>query len=489
MLNAALWVGLLLLSHAWLSRWMAGTWAALVAIVAWVFSTPIFYVFVVHLDVFVMFLLALCLYLGLVPVTDAKAGEAEGDPNGKTLRIPIPHAAALGLCGGLLTYSRGLHLPFVVAILALWWVRGARRATLMATVAFVVPVVLFAAYHYSEDGSFTPYQGERVVVGESDPFTTEAVAKPLRPTDTNAYYDSEEMGRRFLANPLGFVAYLPRFILHFVAGRRTGMFPHMTPFLLMLAVALAGLARPGGRRALWVLVPTAVCLLLLFRFSPHKWQGGGTGIGSRYVAQMAPAFLFAFGWTRPRNAVLAGVCLLGLAAAVYFPGRLLFIPADALRDNYNIFQWEKYRFLPVEPELLMLNCDKSGAKVRIGEGTYAFHFTERPQGEMLTTLSLSRGESFRLGVVRMNYEGEPLRLNLSTAGVPVSGRIESGGHTTPFDLPASGALTLQPRLARPVAMRFADPVSFYWPVEIRVEGPGLKGNEAVIVELAQPPED
>jgi hypothetical protein len=484
-LNAALWIATLLLGFRWLSRSMGPVSAAAISAATWVLSIPVFYVFVIHLDVFLFFLLAAFLHLGLDPCRVRSSPEAP--------EIRPWRALALGVCGGLMVYSRPLFLPFLISVSALWWMRGTRRMAVAAMAVSVFLAVAMSAYHAVEDGQFSPYQGQRLVVGPADPFSLDPATQSLRPTGTGVYFSPGELWRRLVEKPVGFLLYLPRFFLHFLAGRRGGMFPHMTPFLLLLVGAVAGLARPEGRRALWVLVPAFLYVMVLFRFAPHTWYGGGTAIGSRYAVQIAPAFLYAFGWTRPGRRMVAAILLGSLLVAPYFPGRLLTIPADAIRDNYNIFQWNKYRFLPVEPELLLLNCDKYGAKISVGANTFAFRLSEGLLSpESTTTLTLTRGERCRIGILRLHEEGEPPQVRIRSAEEPVGGVISWDTRARRFDPPASGSRAIVMHAAKPVVMDFGRPPMYYWPVEFKVDGKPEKAGEseppppALYVELAQP---
>jgi hypothetical protein len=495
-LNALMWVATLLMTFQWLRRSLDPVSAALLSVVTWVLSAPIFYVFVIHLDVFLFFLLASVLHLGLSPVREQDEIPAPPhdalEPNQfvSVAHIHFWRAVLLGGCGGLLGYSRPLLLPFVVSMLLLWWVRGARRMVLVAASVTAIVFIAMTGIHLIEDGHFSAYAGERLYVGGADPFTLKA-GQSLKPTGTGIFFSSSEMWARLVEKPAGFFSYLPRFFLGFFAGRRAGMFPHMTPFLLLLIAALVGLAFRGGRRALWVLAPALLYVMILFRFAPHTWQGGGTAAGSRYAAQMAPAFIYAFGWARPRWRTAMAICFVSVLFFPYFPGRQLTIPTPAVRDNFSIFQWNKYRFLPVEPELLLLNCDKYGAKIPVGTDTFIFRFSEHaPDRKAKPVISIARGETCRLGVLRLHKPGEPIRLRLWNAGEPVSGTIASGPHVSTFDLPTSASITLRPEMAEPVVMDFGRPPMYYWPLEITANGNDVASNDlsttapALYVELS-----
>lgn len=472
-LNAILWCGMLWLTFAWLGRRLGDLPSALVAVATWGLAAPMFYVFVIHMDFFLSFLLAAVLHLGLTSVRSdppAATGE-EGAERAPVARVW--RAVLLGACAGAMIYTRPLFAPFAVSMLLFWWFAGARRMAVCAALVLLAVAGGATAWHQFGDGSASPYMGERIYVGGADPFTLAPGQKPIIAAANVAFFSAGDLWRQLTLKSAGFLGYLPRFLMNFVCGRRAGMFPYMIPFLVLLLAALAGLFRPGGRRALWVLVPALAYILVLFRFAPHTWEGGGTALGSRYTVQMAPAFVYAFGWARPRWTTAALLCAATVLAFPLFPARKLAHPARTVRDNYTAFQRDKMAFLPVEPELLFLNCDKPGARIRVGSETYFFRLSDhkrdhRPDN---TVIRVASGETCRLGLLRLRSPGAPARISLSGGGRPLRGTLSSGPQTFPFEVPTSGSLTMQIPMTKPVVMDFGDPTMFYWPLEIAVEEP------------------
>lgn len=492
-LNALLWIGLVELSYRWFRRRLPPVEAALLALLCWGATAAPFYVFVIHADMLIIFLLAAALYLGLAPLADA-------DASGGQVKISALHALLFGLVNGAMIYEKQPFALFSVSLLVLWWWRGrpaSRRLHLwLAAGSCLVLTLGFSLLHYCEDGSLSPYAGDRVMVREADPFSAKApkAASALAMRTGDFYTKKGLVSRIAPTRILQLAAYSPHFALHYLVGRRVGLFPYMTPFLLLIALAALALRQKPGRYALWVLAPAAAYVAFYFVLTPLNYHGGQTSLGNRYGLQVAPAFIFAFGWAPVSlGLVRLGLLLLGLCA-LYFPGRAFFAPATAVRDNHLIFQWNRFRLLPLEPELLMLGCDRDDSKFTLEDGTFVVRLSEPDPLKTHTRFWCGEGAKSRFGILRLGESGRPFEVRLSSATHRVHGYFESAGKRTEFLIEPNQSRLFRPLTEKAFCMGgMASRELFYWPLSIRVDraekltsDSGLPENAALHVGLAQP---
>jgi hypothetical protein len=449
----------------------------------------VFYTFVIHPDVFIMFLVASCLYLALMPYAATRAG-------GGQRIVSMRRAIGLGAAGGFMVAAKAPLAIFFLPMLAMWLVRGTRRGAFVAAGIAIVTAMSFSMVHLLEDGSLTAYQGKRLVVSGADPFSPGFPETGLSPADTSAFFSPARVVSHVKQNVARLSGYCPSLLLHYVAGRRIGMFPYMAPFLALLALGIAGLRKREGRAALWVLCPLALYVLLQFFLTPLAYHGGATALGNRYAVEIAPAFFFCCGWAPVSIRVLRPVTAALLASVLFFPGPALLSPATALRDNYLVFQWERFRFLPVEPELLWLGCDRPDSIIDLDLKTKAFRLSEPGPAATGPRFWMANGEVVRLGIERLGEPGAPIRVRLASANCCVSGYVRSGFHKTPFTVNPGSTVVLAPAMEEARIIRFGRQSLYYWPMSIVVSGvagempdPGIPDGVALHVGLAQPDPD
>ena len=367
-LNALLWSLLLVLTFRWFRRSMDPLPAAALALLCWGATCALFYVFVIHADLLIAALLALTLSVAMSPLSHGGADQ----------RIGWKRAAVLGVITGATVYEKLPFVFFASAVLLLWIWRGFwKQAAATAAVAAVL-LLGSAILHHRQDGSFSPYQGRRTVVTEADPLSPKAteLARPAA-MKSDRFFKGSTLAR-FVAprRLLNLATYSPRFVAHLLVGRRVGLFPYMTAFLLVAGLALIALRRPEGRAGLWMLSAFAIYLAFYCVILPLTYQGGPTALGNRYAMQAVPALVFAVGWTRMRNSLVFAAIAAAAIATVYFPGRLYASAHTAVRDNYAVFQWNRMKVLPLEGELLWLGCDNFESEFTLGDTTRVMRLSE-----------------------------------------------------------------------------------------------------------------
>ena len=129
----------------------------------------------------------------------------------------------------------------------------------------------------------------------------EASAIPPRQRASNSRYLIEPRTAARWLSPgqlFDIALYLPSFSLHYFCGRKVGLFPYLTPFLLLALAGLFLFRRNSAPLQLWALAPFAAYALFYFTIIPTNYHGGPTALGNRYAAQMIPALLFAFAAAR-----------------------------------------------------------------------------------------------------------------------------------------------------------------------------------------------
>lgn len=458
-LNALLWAGLVELGYRWFRRRLPPLLSALLSLMCWGLSAAPFYVFVIHPDILIAFLLALFLHGVFLAATGVRTAT-------------VTYGILLGILGGLIAYSRVPLLVFVFSATFLWLVRGVLRPAAAMLCACAAIMGLFAALHLSEDGSWNPYLGSRIMVLEADPYSTHQVKDTATlSAPTGGFFQPQALATRYTAERLkAHAAYSPRFIVHFLAGRRVGLFPYLTPFLLLGLLGAIGLFRKNGMTALWVLVPFAAYAAVNFLLLPFNYQGGATAIGNRYALQSAPALLYAFGWTAVSPLAMRFALAALAAAAVYFPGRALRHPDTTVRDNFLIAQWNRFRLLPIEPELIAAVPDREDCIFQLDKATHAVCLSAPDPSRTFTRFWYGKQGNTRLGLVREDAGMTTVGIRLSTSAWRVQAEISSGNKRHVYDVPPQSSVLAAVQLCQPVDMRgLCKRDVFYWPLEIRMK--------------------
>jgi len=375
-LNALLWLFLLEITHRWYRRRNGAVRAATIAALAWIGSAAPFYIFVIHTDLMIPALLGAGLYLWLTSgeagsparseSTDVRAPSGDGSsPEGR--RSPW-RILLSGIFFGLAVYEKNPLVFFLAAAAgSLCARREFRRAGLMvaaALFAFLLPT----SVHLAQDGHFSPYQGRRIYCNGDFPFDNldKARASVARFHHPGSEFFEPRLGRTlFSAEHLRrFASSLPAKVGFYFVGRKTGLFPYLTPALAALILWLGGLVR-RERSSTWIAAALAAYVIFYF-FVLSAYYGGATAIGNRYALQVLPAFLFLVGrFPRERRGFAAMAGLLA-GAALFFPGYDLFSPYGKVRDNLDLFQKPRFRWLPFEWNLAWFMADKTSAVADLG---------------------------------------------------------------------------------------------------------------------------
>jgi hypothetical protein len=479
LLNGLLWLTLLEIAFRWYRRFNGPGRAATIAALTWTGCAAPFYIFVIHTDLMIPTLLAMALYLWLT--SEARGGRLEaGSKEGlrKTVecggstppcpsqersfeekqsglrraqtsassvepssRVMPPHfkmgrIAFAGVFFGLALYEKSPLVFFLGAASGclLWrreW-RAAGALLLSALVVFALPT----AVHFAQDGHFSPYQGRRVYCDGAFPFDDlEKARKQLSDhRHPGGEFFDPHFGRSLLtaANLHLFAVQLPGRIAYYLVGRKTGLFPYLTPALVALVLWLALRQWRGeGRPTLWIAMALAAYVLFYF-LTLSAYYGGPTAIGNRYALQVLPAFLLLvqrFPHTRARFASVV-VALAG--AALFFPGYDLLRPYGKVRDNLDLLQKPRFRWLPFEWHLAWFMADKESATVSLGEFGKLLRLTDLnpTHSEEGYFTPLARHEVALL--TRIPFPEFPI--SLATHSLPLAGQVRSGRNRHSFAL-------------------------------------------------------
>lgn len=305
--NMLLTVAMIAMGTEYLARYNPAGQAALFATGFFLLSAGFAYVFWLQPEVFNMFSVAACLWLGFSRLEVSRHGLWLAALSGAVLSLGVynkPMLAALGV-------------PVLWALLAR---RRLRQAGAWLAGA-VIALAAVAGGSVGLTGEPTSYLGvvrqgvtlcePGVMPIEPEPAAAVGEPDPERPTGGawSWIFRVPEVAPRALAENL----------TYFLLGRHTGLFVYF-PFSLLALVLFAAHARRSGRR--WVLLAMlAVVALFFLVFIPANWQGGGGFIGNRYFVNAYPGFLFLVTRLTPRLLTLAGYALGGL-----FLGPLLLSP-------------------------------------------------------------------------------------------------------------------------------------------------------------------
>ncbi|MCX8036139.1 MAG: hypothetical protein N3D11_03600 [Candidatus Sumerlaeia bacterium] len=441
-LNALLWLALVEITFRWWRRFNPPKRAAVLAVLCWTACAAPFCLFVIHADLMIAFLLAMALYAWLVWECRIQERQGNGQPGAPTARLRIFLSEGYGLlalsgvCFGLAVYEKmplALFVGAAAAVLLIrrqWPAAGILAAT--ASLAFLLPT----SVHLLEDGHFSPYQGRRVYCDSAFPFddlkaASEKVAAHSAP-------GSEFFGPRLaqtILNPTylaQFARGFPKRLVGFFVGRKTGLFPYLTPALLTLVLWLV-LAQWRGRGRSSLAVATALAGYFLFYFIVLKtYYGGSTTIGNRYGLQVLPAFFFLVRqWPAARTGHACAVGAL-VAAGLYFPGYDLLTAYGKVRDNYDLFLKPRFRWLPFEWHLAIFIADRPGAMIDLGRTGKFLRLTERNPTHneyAYFTVSARHQTALMTFTPRSHF---PIRLTARSA--PMAGWIGDGRRRQSFSL-------------------------------------------------------
>jgi len=393
-LNGLLWLALLEITFRWYRRFNPSGRAATIAALAWTASAAPFYIFVIHTDLMIPTLLAMALYLWLTSekeeVRDEKS-EARSErlkseiQNRKSkielaARRSIPRIVLAGVFFGLALYEKNpLFFFFAAALGYMLWRREWREAYVLlaaTTAVFALPT----SVHIAQDGHFSPYQGRRVYCDGAFPFDDLGKARShlagyRHPGDE---FFEIQIGRTLLTREnLGrFVTQMPAKCGYYLVGRKTGLFPYLTPALMALALWFALRQWRGqGRATIWI-APALLAYVLFYFLTLSAYYGGPAAIGNRYALQVFPAFLLLVRRFPPARMRFASVVIVLAGAGLFFPGHDLLTPYGKMRDNLELSQKPRFRWLPFEWHLAWFMSGKSSAVVSLGKLGQCLHMTD-----------------------------------------------------------------------------------------------------------------
>jgi hypothetical protein len=445
-LNALLFLLLVELTFRWYRRFNRASRAALVSILVWVACAAPFYIFILHTDLMIAALLALALYFWLTsPLPPEEAGETQNRSrldrrDWKTSRgdRSVGRVILAGVFFGLAVYEKNPTVFFLgAAVASMLWKRAWRAAAVLIVVAafnFALPTMV----HFAQDGNFSPYQGNRVYCDAEFPFdnlqqATDQLAAHRHPG--REFFEMRKWQSLMRPERLGqFFSDLPRDLGFYLAGRKTGLFPYLTPALVALVLWLImGSWRRRGGDGVWLFL-ALIAYVFFYFFVLSAWYGGPTAIGNRYALQVLPAFLLLVRrFPRSRWGYGAVVAVL-IAAGLYFPGYDLISPYGKIRDNIALFQKPRFRWLPFEWSLAWFLHDTDRAVVDFGERGKIVRLTDLNPTDDSYAYFLSSHRHQVAVVTRMPLDSYPVRI--AARARPQAGWIRSGDNETVFSLGA-----------------------------------------------------
>jgi len=435
-LNALLFFLLMEITFRWYRRFNPSRRAAIVAVLVWVASAAPFSIFVLHTDLMVPTLLALALYLWLVGQVGNLSPESSQKPAGPVGNLSYGRIVLSGVFFGLAGYEKNPLIFFCAAVVASLLVQRQWRAAGLLVLASGIVFLLPTAVHVAQDGHFSPYQGRRVYCDDTFPFDhlDQARDRLSAHQAPGSEFFEARLGRELLqpARIRRFLVELPTKIGSFLVGRKTGLFPYLTPALIALALWL-GLRpwRERGWASLWIAAALAVYFLFYF-FVLRAYYGGATTIGNRYALQVFPAFLLLVRrFPHPPLGFTALVAAL-VGAGLFFPGYDLLTPYGKVRDNYDLFLKPRFRWLPFEWHLAFFVPDKPYAVIGLGDLGKVLRLTDwNPTNKVEGYFT---GSGYHEVAVLSFVPLETVPLRLAARSQPQSGWIRSNGRRRAFSL-------------------------------------------------------
>lgn len=261
------------------------------------FSQLIFYITIVHPDIFEATLLGLALTLwlkclsGRAPRNKKPTAETP-DLVQKTCFFPGSTVFWTAVIMGLSIYSKPLfiliYLPLIIRLLIYYW-RWAVYFILTLGGVWLLPTLA----HLTTDGTLSPYAGQRYYClhnfpydpDPNDPNLSRLSAKNL----VEGKYSTAQTLERVLKRFHIFIRYAGENIFYYVFGRQTGMVVYQIGGLLslLLLISFWRERRPGQGLILSVLI---LFILANFWAIPENYYGGTTSFGNRYNLQVISAF-------------------------------------------------------------------------------------------------------------------------------------------------------------------------------------------------------
>lgn len=440
LLNALLWLILVEITFRWYRRFNSVGRAAAIAILAWVASVAPFYIFIIHTDLMIPTLLALGLYFWLTskleqeePATgiDRWSWQTAG-PNARS----VGRLVLSGVFFGLAVYEKNPLFFFPgAAVASLLWKREIRAAGLVVVlviVAFALPTLV----HLSQDGNFSPYKGNRVYCDGNFPFDDLEAARTfvgMRPDSGSEFFERRLAQNVFNAQHLGqFARDLPRNLGFYLVGRKTGLFPYLTPALLALFLWLA-LRQWRGEGWPSVLLLAAIVAYILFYFLIlSAYYGGPAALGNRYASQILPAFLLMIRKLPGGRRSFAALVVVLAAAGLYFPGPDLLPPYGKIRDNMALFQKPRFRPLPLEWHLIWFMPDTTASFAGLqGVGKLVRLTDLNPTFDPVAYFTPGRRHEVAVLSVK---PVESIRVRLAARSAKHEGWVRSGSRTLGFAL-------------------------------------------------------
>ena len=243
------------------------------------------------------------------------------------------------------------YLPFIPIATRLISLQHLAAAT--ATIA--ATLTLTAAVYYNQDGSISPYIGERSYYASyiaGFPFDKDYIDYGW---NSSASAASIFQPKYVLARVFANWANLPGQTIEVLFGRHTGLVPYF-PFIVFAATLSIVSSSSTFTIASWAaLAAYLIAYLLIF---PENSYGGTGSFGSRYAMQAMPLVLLALissqrhaRSTGRRFAILAAVVISG-CLGVYFMGSAVLRPFPMVAKHLHFMTSPKMSNLPVEYSLL-----------------------------------------------------------------------------------------------------------------------------------------
>jgi len=339
-------------------RRAAGPWRAAVFALAVVgFSLAPAYVFVMEPNLLWPALLGGGLILVLRAIErpeprPASDSEAQGSSGAGARGVRWWRLILGALVLGLAVYERPLFALFAIGIVVAVVVTRGWKPLLVGALAMAAAWFAPTAVHLAQDGTISPYLGDRrQYVRGVYPLTERCEAFSAGRRDESVLADGG-IRRRVRIVPGGDLrgtlavgrANLPLNLRYFVVGRQAGLLAYAPGAVMCLLLFL--LCR-GRRKTLPILVAAVLYTLFYLLLRPNGYFGGGTSLGNRNVLHILPALaLLAPTLPRPRRFVLALAPIVVLG--VVFLNPVLLRPRFAVLGRFNRMKRPGLVWLPLE---------------------------------------------------------------------------------------------------------------------------------------------
>lgn len=439
LLNALLFLALVWMGAAFLSRIAPPPVAALFS-AGFFFVSAIFpYVFWLHPEVFTACGVAAALFL----VFERRFE----DPSHRAKESVL--MALSGAALALSAYHKPMYAAVVLALVGPPLLERRLRPAAAWLAGFLLTLALAAGVAVLLTGHPSAYLGvERMGVTVCQPDAPPVEVEELRAARQGAVAGPADINREtgkgaaappvphsswawVLRKPPVGIGEVVENLGYFLWGRHAGLLPYF-PFagLAVVLFLLYGRRSPTPAAARWLLLGSLAIVALYFLiFINWNWQGGGGFVGNRYYVAMVPGFLFLVPRVRAW-AVLAGYALGGLSI-----GALLLTPFGAPVPEPTLQAHARnlpLRLLPLE---LSLRNVPGYHSVNLG-GVRVIGRTDQvlPQGERLwlqaaapVELLLVSSQPLGASVFQLDSPAAPNRFALSMGGVAHRLEVERPG--------------------------------------------------------------